>query len=152
MNWDLPTDPRQALEASLTALLLDELPADQAEFLRRTMAQDAELARIYERLRRTVDLVRETETSPANAPAPAPEPLKLSDERREELLQHFKTATPTEFAAPAEPRRRVPWLVPVGIAACLVLVLGAMLLPALSKAKARSQLASSMNYPKEHDP
>ena len=48
MNFEFPTDPRQALEASLTALLLGELPDDQARFLRQAIATDPELAAKYQ--------------------------------------------------------------------------------------------------------
>src|SRR5713101_5273718 len=66
---DTPIDPRQALEASLTALLLGELPPDQAEFLERAIAQDPALANQYERLKQTIQLVRETEVTTAKASA-----------------------------------------------------------------------------------
>ena len=73
MNTDFPTDPREALETSLTALLLGELPADQAVFLRDAIARDPELARRYERLKQTIELVRITAKTPATeAPAAAP--------------------------------------------------------------------------------
>src|SRR5215831_5241292 len=94
---DLPTDPRQALETSLTALLLGELPLEQAEFLQRAIDQDPALAKQYERLKQTIQLVRETELKPDKQPAPDPVPLKLSHERREELLRRFKTVTPKQF-------------------------------------------------------
>jgi len=45
--------------------LLGELPADQAAALQQAMAQDPELAKLYERLKQTIALVRETESSPA---------------------------------------------------------------------------------------
>jgi anti-sigma factor RsiW len=105
MNPDSPIDPRSALEASLTALLLGELPHDQAAALHQQLAQDAELAKLYERLKHTVNLVRETVACPAAQTADQPTPLKLSEQRRQKLLQHFKTVAPKEFAPP---RRRWP--------------------------------------------
>src|SRR5260370_10064327 len=84
MNPDSPIDPRQALEASLTALLLGELPPDQAAFLRHVMAGDPELAKIHQRLKQTIELVRETEATPATQPSRELTALKLSDERRRE--------------------------------------------------------------------
>ncbi len=137
MNPDSPIDPRAALESSLTALLLGELPHDQAAALHQKLAQDAELAKLYERLKQTINLVRETISSPAAQTADQPTPLKLSDQRRQKLLQQFKTVAPKEFVPPR--RRAMPWLVPVGIAAAFVLILGALLLPALSKAKSKGQ-------------
>ena len=135
MNTDFPTDPREALEVSLTALLLGELPGDQAVFLRDAIARDPELAQRYERLKQTLDLVRITASTPAETitnPAPA---LKLSQQRREELLQHFKTVAPPEFK---DRRRSInPWLVPLSAAALLIAVCAGLWLPALSRSKSR---------------
>ena len=136
MNPEMPQPPHDELESTLTALLLGELPHDQAAALHQKLAQDAELAKLYERLKQTINLVRETISSPAVQTAGQPIPLKLSDERRQKLLQQFKTVAPKEFAPPR--RRAMPWLVPVGIAAALMALLAATLLPALSKAKSRS--------------
>ena len=139
MNPDSPTDP---IESSLTALLLGELPHEQAAALHQKLAQDPELAKLYERLKLTINLVRETITSPAAQTAGQPAPLKLSDQRRQKLLQHFKTVAPKEFAPPRW--RPVRWLIPVGIAAALVVILGGLLLPALSRSKSHgSSLAFS---------
>jgi Mg-chelatase subunit ChlD len=133
MTPDSPIDPRQALEASLTALILGELPPDQAAFLRQAIAHDPELARTYARLEHTINLVRETEVEPVPATTPHPAPLKLSEQRREQLLQRFKTVP-----LPQPARREFSWFVPVAVAAVLMVILGAALLPALSKAKSRS--------------
>src|SRR5436190_10533819 len=138
---ELPIDPRQALEASLTALLLGELPAEQAEFLQRTIAQDPELAKQYERLKQTIELVRETELKPLKQPATHPAPLKLSDQLREELLRRFKTITPEAFAGVAR-RRDVSWLLPVAAAFVIMALVSAALLPVLSKGKSRSKVLS----------
>jgi Mg-chelatase subunit ChlD len=137
MNPDSPIDPRSALESSLTALLLGELPHEEAAALHQKLAQDAELAKLYERLKHTINLVRETVASPAVQIAGQPTPLKLSDQRRQKLLQHFKTVAPKEFVRPR--RRPMPWLVPVGIAAGLVVIISGLLLPASSKSKSRGQ-------------
>src|SRR5438105_6517429 len=136
MTPEFPTDPRQALEVSLTAMLLGELPEDQAAFLRQAIAHDAELAKTYERLKQTIELVRETEKAPITEMPAHPEPLALGQERRQELLQSFKTVAPREFAE--APRRKVSWLLPVAAAAVLMLVAAGALLPALSRSKSRS--------------
>ncbi|HYG34075.1 MAG TPA: hypothetical protein VEC99_04795, partial [Clostridia bacterium] len=128
MNPESPINPRQALESSLTALLLGELPPDQAEFLHRTMTQDPELAKTYERLKRTIELVQETAATPVKQPEAESPPLKMSEDRRQELLQHFKTAKPREFA---RPRQSANTWVLTALAAVLIAFLGiAMLLPA----------------------
>ena len=103
MNPELPKDERTALESSLTALLLGELTHEQAAALHQKLAQDAELAKLYERLKHTINLVRETVASPAAQTADHPTPLKLSDQRRQKLLQHFKTLRQRNSSAP---RRR----------------------------------------------
>jgi anti-sigma factor RsiW/uncharacterized protein YegL len=133
----MPHKPQEELESSLTALLLGELPHERAAALHQKLAQDAELAKLYERLKHTINLVRETLASPAAQTADQPTLLKLSDQRRQKLLQQFKTVTAKEFIPPR--RRAMPWLVPVGIAAALVVILGGLFLPALTRTKSRSQ-------------
>jgi Mg-chelatase subunit ChlD len=137
MNPDSPIDPRSALESSLTALLLGELPHEQAAALHQKLAQDAELAKLYERLKHTINLVRETIATPAEQATAPLLPLRLEEQRRQKLLQHFKTVAPREFARPR--RRAMPWLVAVGIAAGFVVILGGLFLPALSRSKGSGQ-------------
>jgi Mg-chelatase subunit ChlD len=144
-----PQNSRAELEARLTALLLGELPADQANAVRELMAHDRELALLHERLKQAIELVRQTAASPAEQVQPAPEPLRLSNERREALLQRFKTVTPKQFARPR--RKQSSWLVPLAAAAVLVLMLGAMLLPALSKAKSKAMARSGKQLARVQD-
>src|SRR5947199_8349442 len=101
MNPDFPKDPRAELESSLTALLLGELPHDQAAALHLTLAQDTELAKLYERLKHTIALVRETAASPPEQLAPQPAPRKRSDARRHKLLPQSKTGTPKQLPEPS---------------------------------------------------
>ena len=137
MNPDFPMTPREELELKITDLLLGELPAEEAEALRRAMAQDVELAALHDRLKKTIVLVGETAGHPAEKPASEPAPLKLSAERREKLLQEFKMIRPTELDRPR--RRESTSVVAVAAVAVLVLFVGAaLLLPALSKAKSKS--------------
>ncbi len=140
MNSDSPTDPRSTLESSLTALLLGELPHEQAAALHQKLAQDAELAKLYERLKHTIALVRETVVSPSAQTTEPLIPLRLEEPRRQKLLQHFKTVARKEFV---QPRRRVTrWLVPLSIAAAFVVILGVLFLPAMSRSKGGGQLFS----------
>jgi hypothetical protein len=120
MKPEKPKSPRQELEASLTALLLGELPADKAAALRELMAKDGELARLYERLEQTIGLVRETAV-PTEETTLHSAPLKLSTKRREQLLAHFKTVAPKEFAKPNRREIRVREL---AIAAGIVAFIG----------------------------
>ena len=63
-----PSQPgREDIETRLTALLLGELPPSEAELLRWTMARDPELARLHDRLKNTIDLVREAAAHPDDA-------------------------------------------------------------------------------------
>ncbi|HLP78633.1 MAG TPA: hypothetical protein VK327_17140, partial [Candidatus Paceibacterota bacterium] len=116
MNPDGPRNERELLEAKLTALLLGELPSAETEALRKQIAADAGLAQLHERLKLTIGLVREGVCEPiADQPA-AP---KLSAERRQKLLAQFKTVRPEQFVQ--SQHRTINWLVPVGIAAALLL-------------------------------
>ena len=111
MNPDIPKTPREELEARLTALLVGELPADEAFTLGRAIEQDAELAKLYTRLKETIGLVRETAATSVGQTAAQAQTLKLSETRREKLLERFKTLEPKEFIEAHE--RTNPWLVPL---------------------------------------
>ena len=133
MNPELPNNPRKALEPSLTALLLGELPEDQARFLRQAIATDSELAKNFETLKQTIELVRQTQTDPIGEPKAQQAPLKLNENRRQELLRRFKTLEPIEFKQ--RMRSRIAWLMPAA-AAAVVLVLAALALaPRLSRSR-----------------
>jgi Mg-chelatase subunit ChlD len=142
MNPEFPTDPRKALEASLTALLFGELPDDQARFLRQAIATDPELAKIFERLKNTIDLVGEAEAKPSEAPSQQ-SALKLSQERREELLQRFKTVSPPQFVEPV--RRNTSWLVSAAAAILLLATVGVLTLSVLSRSKSRLMAQRDLN-------
>ncbi|MGH7968093.1 MAG: anti-sigma factor family protein, partial [Limisphaerales bacterium] len=133
MSVEFPSDPREALEASLTALALGELTPDQEAFVRQAMAQDPDLAGRFERLKQTIDMVRVVEADPTGSPLEPPVALRLSDERRQALLQTFRTVTPPQFAR--ERRRKINWAIPAAMAALFVVVVGVALLPALSRSK-----------------
>jgi len=90
MNFDQPS--REEIEARITALLLGELPTDEAALLRYTISQDAGLQKLHDELAATMVLVREVEKNPAHAEKDAP--LKLAADRRQKLLTHFKTPRP----------------------------------------------------------
>ncbi len=132
MNPDFPQNERARLEAKLTALLLGELHADEVAALSEAMEKDPELAALYERLKVTVELVREGAVQPK---AEEQARLKLSAEKREKLLASFKTVAPKEFA---KPRRVMDWLVPMAACVAIVGVLAAMLLPSLAGAKRKA--------------
>jgi Mg-chelatase subunit ChlD/uncharacterized protein involved in exopolysaccharide biosynthesis/anti-sigma factor RsiW len=144
MNPDLPPNSQPELEASLTALILGELPAEQAFALGRTIEKDAELAQLYERLKQTIRLVRET----ADKPAAGPAPLKLSEQRRAELLQRFKTVKPKEFVKSR--RREMRWLEVAAVVA-IIGILAAISLPNLSRSRFSSQRVSNRFFSRRED-
>src|ERR1051326_7306733 len=139
MKSDKPKTPREELEASLTALLLGELPAEKAAALRELMAKDEELAKLYERLEQAIGLMRETTASSEEKTVAQPA-LKMSGKKREELLAHFKTVAPKEF----EKAKRVsPKLLEIAAILLIVALLASLALPTLSTAKRRSFSANS---------
>jgi Mg-chelatase subunit ChlD/type II secretory pathway pseudopilin PulG len=135
MNLEKPS--REEIEAKLTALLLGELPVEEAQLLRWAISQDAALAKMHDRLKVSIGFVREITANPAEKLPAQTAPLKLSSERREKLLAHFKTVAPKEFAPPKQ--RRISPLLAMAAAVALIAVLAAMLLPALAAAKRKAQ-------------
>src|SRR3954454_14291311 len=117
MTPDFQNSPREELEARLTALLLGELPANEAFALGRMIVHDAELGKTYERLKQTIKLVKETE-APVPDQVVSAAPMKLSAKNREALLQQFKTLKPKAFAEVAHKW----WRQPVKIAAAIVIL------------------------------
>ena len=75
MNPNLPQPSREDIEVRITALLLGELPPAEAELLRWTISQDAELAKVHDRLQRTLGLVREVVANPDDVTAKTSAPL-----------------------------------------------------------------------------
>src|SRR6266568_7144192 len=148
MNPDFTKTPREELEAKLTALLLGELPADEAFALGRTIEQDAELAKLYARLKETVGLVREATAIQAEQSAAPSSPLKLSDQRRAQLLTHFKTVRPREYAEPK--KYKTAWATPLA-AAAIVMLLGVLALPNFVKVRTTSQSNSIINNLRQLD-
>jgi len=140
MNPEKPS--REEIEAKLTALLLGELPAEEAQLLRWAISQDAALAQLHDRLKLTIGFVREVAKNPAETMPAQTAPLKLSDERREKLLAHFKTVAPTEFTPlvpPLKKRREISPLLAMAAAIAIIGILAAMLLPSLAAAKRKAQ-------------
>jgi Mg-chelatase subunit ChlD/type II secretory pathway pseudopilin PulG len=142
MNPDFPQTPREELEARLTALLLGELPAEEAAALRAQLAQDPELAALHKRLEQTIGLVREVSVRQGEPATAQTAPLKLSEERREKLLAEFKTIKPQPLLPPLT--RRQTWLVPVA-AAAILLLLAAITLPNFIRARNTSASNAMVN-------
>ncbi len=126
MNPDQPQSPREEVEARVTALLLGELPREESLEVLKLIGQDKELARLHDRLKRTIDLVRQAAKDAPSHLAPPPQSLKLSPEKRQKMLQSSRTVQPKEFAHPRP--RDWRWMVPMGIAAGLVLMISSLVL------------------------
>ncbi len=142
MNPDAPRTAQEELEIRITALLMGELPPDEAAALLAQIVADPELTALHARLRHAVDLLREARTLPEQ---PAPEiPLQLSKERRAELLAKFRGLKPMPplksvptpkllpspraiLALPQKKKRDWKWVVPLGIAASAVFIVGGTL-------------------------
>lgn len=124
MNPENPHLSPEELEARLTALVLGELPADEAAALERTATADPALAQLLARLRLTASFVREAAQSVPSESSSAPSP-RLSNDRREALLQKFKVVPVPAFVPPR--RRGLPWFVPMTAAAGLVILFALLL-------------------------
>ena len=139
MNPDFSQLTGEERAPRLTALLLGELPADEAAEIQRALDADPELAREHARLQQTIALVRETTALERKVSADGT-PLKLDDTRREKLLAAFQKPAPRAAAA----RRRRKWFVPASVAAALVgLLVIVFTLPKLTKARMSSQRSFS---------
>ena len=116
MNPDLPKTPREELETRITALLLGELPPEQAATLRQAIDQDAELSKLHERLKQTIHWVRQAQEVGGAEASESAAPLRLSEERRQRLLAQFKVAE-LEAVGASSRSRRMPWY-EIGRASC----------------------------------
>ncbi|HZV34770.1 MAG TPA: von Willebrand factor type A domain-containing protein [Verrucomicrobiae bacterium] len=155
MSLEFTPDPRQESEARLTALLLGEITGAEAASLLETIEADPQLAALYERLKKTVVLVREVSANPAQplaTPGANPAtPLKLSEERRQKLLAQFKTVKPKEFVSPAQRRQWFETWFQVGIAAAIVLLLGSLAVPNLVHSRFTAQQTAIINKLRQLD-
>ena len=136
MNPDQPS--REQIETRITALLLGELPADEAALLRYTIAQDPALKQLHDELQSTLVLVREAAKNPGEPALARSAPLQLSGERRQKLLTHFKTPRP--HPAPQEPLFwlkpiRKKWRIPALVVLAHILVVAAILVPILTSGR-----------------
>src|SRR5256885_4840618 len=117
MNEEQIRQFREQMEVRIVALLLGEASAFETAEIEKAIRRDPELAAFHAQMRRTIELTREgsKEFQAANQPAAA-QP-KLSAERREALLAHFKKTKVMANPSDARPRRWEGWMIPVGLAA-----------------------------------
>ena len=136
MNSDFSMPPKDKMETRLTALLLGELTPEEAVEVSRMVRNDPELTALQAKLKKTIELVRESAASEAEKAAEATTPLKMSSGKREKLLERFKVIAPKELAPPS--RQRVRWYVPASIAAALIglLILAGLIIPQFARRNA----------------
>lgn len=122
MNFDPSSLTPDEFESRITALVLGELPPDEAEAVRHAIEVDPELAKLHAQIEATLGFVREAVVESGVEGAALPLAPKLSDGRRAAVLSRLKQAPVKEF--PGADRRRMPWAIPMGIAASLLALLG----------------------------
>jgi Mg-chelatase subunit ChlD len=147
MNPETPRTPREEQEIRLVALLLGELPPEEAAALRHQLAEDPELQRFHEELERTLPLVREAAEPPSSTGTSSQAPLRLAESRRETLLGQFRTVPlPQPLAAPGRLQDR-GWILLMSLAACLTALLGLLVLgPESSVARSRGNTESVSQF------
>lgn len=141
MNEDLTTFIEPELEARIVALVLGEASAFEQEELERVIAQRPELRLFKERLEKLHGLVG-TAVRP-----PDEDDWKLSDNRREKILQKINEPGPVAEKAPGHRVVKFPRkLVYYGSAACFIAIVGGLAAPAVLKNKKESQADVAVFY------
>lgn len=157
MNPVPPQPPPPDPEARLTALLLGELTPEETAAVYAELAARPDQIQLLARLARTLPLVRAAvrgaEARPSSdqaTAAPATTPLRLSPERRQVLLAAFKTGAPPALAPAqrAASSRRAQWLALAAVVTLLLALVGGLMLPAFSRAKAKAQIVSQQHKEK----
>jgi Mg-chelatase subunit ChlD len=144
MNPESSLTPGEELEIRITALLMGELSPEESTALRGQLTSNAELQALHTRLARAHDLLRAA--TPLCETIDTAAPVRLSSDRRERLLQQFKsTAQPQPKVIPIN-RPRWTWLAPLSWAASFTLVLGFL---AWQLAQSKRPMASLAFYDSE---
>ena len=110
----------EEVESRITALLLGELESAEAMELEAAIERAPELARLRDRLRQTIDLVREATAPQPETASALPFAGQLSEPRRTELLKRFKVVPLVEGASRKQTRS---WIIPIAAAAGLTVAL-----------------------------
>ena len=145
MNPEKPS--REEIEAKLTALLLGELSAEEAQLLRWAISQDAALAQLHDRLKLTVGFVREVAANPAETTVGAIRSAQTFRRTPGKTARAFQDSSSDYIAAAIfrRKRREVSSFLVMAAALALIAVLAAMLLPSLAAAKRKAQHISMLS-------
>ena len=162
MNTNSNNNRREELEARIVAMLLGEANESEKAELEAEIQKNSELADYYKQMEQTIHLIKESlsaqnQTSEVGDNAGLNEnqddngkPQTLSPKRREVLLKFFNK--PRKKLKKKDERKKVSALnVVIGLAAVFVIlsILAALLLPSLSKAKARARRVSDISRMKQ---
>jgi len=127
-------------ETRITALLLGELSPTEAEEVRSAISNDPDLAVLHDRLKQTIEFVRAVIGAKGADPAegkalPVDQTPRLSDTKRQALLDKFKVVPMKPAESEKRPERQISWW--VGMAALFMVLglMGFMLLPGLAKSR-----------------
>jgi Mg-chelatase subunit ChlD len=140
MNPEFPHLTPEELEVRITALLLGELSAAEAEAVRERIAADAQLQQLHDQLQKTIGLVEQTTASVGSKATTTAKAPTLSYARREKLFAAFKTHRLQQQIASRRTRREL-----LAIAA---MVLG---LVAVTAVMFRSQIFDGLHKEKVAD-
>ena len=116
-----PTHPSPDQESQITAYLLGELSPEERVAVETELANNAELQELAKALEKTIGLIRNAEPLSEDSVDLDSDSLEFSSERRAALLQTL--STPPQRGASEAISHRIPWYLPLGIAALLMLSL-----------------------------
>ncbi|MCX7872755.1 MAG: von Willebrand factor type A domain-containing protein, partial [Verrucomicrobiae bacterium] len=150
-NSEEKRDTREKLEERLIALLLGEVDDKERAELERLMRENPEIARFYREMEQTADLIRKACVVSSKEVNSQEEkvPQGLSIERRRKLLEFFKKPPVSNKKVKYEWYQiRGKFLINFACAAILTLVclISGLLLPAMSKAKAKAGRVSYLDF------
>ncbi len=112
------------MEVLVTSYLLGELSDSDAQKVKIALENDPELEAIAKEIETAIGVIRQaTSTDSAKHDSDLDAPKKLSEHRRKDLFASFKGDL--SGARQDKKIRNLPWFVPMGIAASLILLLSA---------------------------
>ncbi len=107
MNPDFQQLPREDQEQRITALLLGELTATEADAVRQALAADPGLSRLHRQLEATVALLRDAAAQPVEPAGETAAWPRMADGKRGQLLQRLRDSD-ANSAAHAHPPATAP--------------------------------------------